>query len=102
MKVYGIHEGSIYEGGSMQSVLFESLDDARKEVKKLIHEGNKFLKDANTRGFNFKLYRKSKNKDYWEANTDCIYIQELSLSLNSENEKQTSEKTHSLNIPWNG
>lgn len=80
MKVYGIYQGCIYEGGDVAGSLYLSKETARKEALKLVKKENKWMRSANKSDpiFQFNLYKET-DTDYWSNESNYICVQEFNV-----------------------
>ncbi len=84
MKIYGIHTGSIHEGGGSKERFFKDKSKAREYALELVAEGQKecdSMKEWQRKEEGLTDWEdwKEKRPDYWEANHDCILIFEAEL-----------------------
>lgn len=81
MKVYGIHEGCIYEGGGSHNVMFATKALARRYAEKIVAKRQKELlgmrKHCEKDGYVPDFYKedwKEVSPDRWRGIHDEIYI----------------------------
>jgi hypothetical protein len=84
VKVYGIHTGCMFEGGSTQLDLYEDYENARQvallNVAKCQEEDEELYKGEDSPCKTWKEVR----KDRWNNGLDCVELVEYNLFLNTE------------------
>jgi len=83
-KIYGIHSGSVHEGGGMGALAYRNIEDAKEDALKLVKQaqgeddavyGNK----KKGEWVPVKKWKKTTGMNYWSNGIDCISIQKLAL-----------------------
>jgi hypothetical protein len=91
MKVYGIYEGCIYEGGGCDSNVYIDINEAIAECKKRVKLNKKqeyewFKSEPNPNELDISHYKQRAWRrltkvapNYWSNGMDCVCIQEFNI-----------------------
>lgn len=82
MKIYGIYEGCIFEGGGVREKFYKNKEDALKEVERFAKKENKLwiqaAKDSCLGDCEVDLYKED-SPGHWKTTVDEIKIIERTL-----------------------